>query len=222
MNPKAIALAQGIIQLASERHLNMGATRLVKLMYLAEIEFYQDSSRRLTDLRWRFHFYGPYPDEFRTIEQSPLFQSEEISLTNNRMMRKFMPDEFAQDRTGLLTFGEKQAVFSIVSDWCDADLNTLLSYVYFETEPMLEAQPGQLLDFSLIRPRPKPIHLMLDKGKLRKLQENLKDRAAAYSDLRVAHIVPEESRAPIRAWADEMQLRLSLGRCSSDLGRKRK
>ncbi len=222
MNPKAVALAQRIIQLASERRLSMGATRLVKLMYLAEVEFYQDSSTRLTDLRWRFHFYGPYPDEFHTIEQSPLFQHEEISLTNNRTLRNFMPDEFAQDQAESLAFREEQAVFSVVSDWADADLNMLLSYVYFETEPMLEAQPGQLLDFSLIRPRPKPIHLMLDKGKLRKLQENLKDKAAAYSDLRVAHIVPEESRAPIRAWADEMQLRLSPGRCSSDLGRKQK
>ena len=133
-----------------------------------------------------------------------------------------MPDEFAQDQAKLLAFREEQAVFSVVSDWGDADLNMLLSYVYFETEPMLEAQPGQLLDFSLIRPRPKPIHLMLDKDKLRKLQESLKDKAEAYSDLRVAHIVPEESRAPIRAWADEMQLRLSPGRCSSDLGRKQK
>lgn len=35
----------------------------------------------------------------------------------------------------------------------------LLNYVYFETEPMLEAQWRQPLDFSLVRPRSQPVSL---------------------------------------------------------------
>jgi hypothetical protein len=38
----------------------------------------------------------------------------------------------------------------IVKEWGDADLNKLLDYVYFETEPMQNAKRGDVLDFSSV------------------------------------------------------------------------
>ena len=125
------------------------------------------------------------------------------------------------DRTSLLGARETNAIRAVVTDWAHAHLNALLNHVYFETEPMIYAKREELLDFSHIMPRLEEIPFSPDKTKLRALQQSVAARAPAYSELRVPRIAPDESRAPIRAWADEMQLRLSPGHCTSEMNKPR-
>jgi hypothetical protein len=42
-------------------------TRLVKLIYLIELEYFRLKHERLTNLDWKFYHYGPYPPALRSI-----------------------------------------------------------------------------------------------------------------------------------------------------------
>jgi hypothetical protein len=45
---------------ATERMTAPLKTRLVGLIYLAEVEYYRPTGQRLTKLDWKFHHFGPY------------------------------------------------------------------------------------------------------------------------------------------------------------------
>ena len=52
-------------------------TRLVKLMYLAEVEYFRQERERLTNLEWRFYLYGPYPPSLKSVLGEPEIETSE-------------------------------------------------------------------------------------------------------------------------------------------------
>jgi hypothetical protein len=127
------------------------ATRLVKLLYLADLEWRRrHAGQPLAALTWQFLHFGPYATELADLLGGPEVERTEfepgkvahrLPLEVEDLDRPQVPDEVS----GLLA--------SLVKTWGDADLNLLLDYVYFETEPMEAAQRGQLLDFSRLTAR---------------------------------------------------------------------
>jgi hypothetical protein len=132
----------------------MGAVRLVKLLYLLEVEFYKIYGRRLTSATWRYYLYGPYPDEFREVEANLVV--EDVPLAGDRVLRRFSTDEDARDVSSALPWEETRLIPILVKEWGDASLNSLLNYVYFYTAPMKAAKRREeVLDFSTLNPEVK-------------------------------------------------------------------
>ena len=151
MPEKLLALTQEILREAGRQRMTVGAVRLVKLLYLLEVEFYKANDRRLTNAVWRYYLYGPYPDEFRQLAETPGFVVEDVPLTGDRIFRKFGIEEDAADFASDLSPNETRLIPFILKEWGDASLNTLLNYVYFHTPPMRAARVrGEVLDFSTI------------------------------------------------------------------------
>ncbi len=115
-------------------------TRLVKLMYLTELEYFRQKRERLTDLRWEFYLYGPYPLALRSILGEPDVEINEwrTGKTSKQLVRD--EESFMRAKAD---FDLEAIIGRIVKDWGDADLNQLLDYVYFETEPMRNARRCQ-------------------------------------------------------------------------------
>src|SRR5882762_3415911 len=122
-------------------------TRLVKLMYLTEVEYYRLKRERLTDLDWKFYHYGPYPPSLIAVIGEP--EIETFEWKNGKSSKQIVRDEDVFMRTSADNDTER-LIWSLVKEWGDADLNQLLDFVYFETEPMQGANRGDILDFSLI------------------------------------------------------------------------
>lgn len=118
----------------SERMLPPLKTRLVKLMYLTEVEYYRRTGKRLTDLPWKFHHFGPYASVLGNYLGNPNVDSIAWSITH---------------RANPADHDVLRCVVQVVQRWGDADLNELLDYVYFETEPMQAAHRGERLEFSV-------------------------------------------------------------------------
>jgi Antitoxin SocA-like, Panacea domain len=157
-------------------------TRLVKIMYLAEVEYFRQERERLTELKWRFYLYGPYPSSLTTVLGEPEIEVNEwkTGKISKRIVRNENVFEMSKADPNV-----EVIVTRLVKEWGDADLNQLLDFVYFETEPMQNAKRGDDLDFSTIPPPTrKKIRLNLDHSKLNQLRKHLAERAKAYGDLR--------------------------------------
>ena len=55
-----VQLIKGILGEAENQGISVGRVRLVKLLYLLEIEYYRIYQKRLTHLKWEFYHYGPH------------------------------------------------------------------------------------------------------------------------------------------------------------------
>jgi len=179
-----------IAQMVEELDGSLGVTRLVKLLYLIDVEFYRRYRRKLTDLSWVFYKYGPYAFEIEGHLQSLDLDltEQDMHLRGGRTFRRLQNTSGAE--VGIDAIGGNQARLVIdrtVHEWALEDLNVLLSHVYFETEPMTNPVLGQPLDFNLI-PR-RIVERQLDTGALQLSDEQarrLKRRLEQFRARRLA------------------------------------
>ena len=135
-------------------------TTLVKLVYLVDVECWRKLGKPATGLEWHFHHYGPYSAEL------------ERDINDNAFVRVFGNRRSGYGFSPSSDWKEAQAAFNarfepavrkvadgVVRQWGLEGLETLLEYVYFETEPMQEASRGETLDFSKIQPEKGPTHV---------------------------------------------------------------
>ena len=131
---------------------DLGATKLVKLLYLIDYEFFRWSRKTATGAPWIFYHFGPYSEELVTLaRQSPGVKFLDlIDLDGERSFKGCELAEYLPDRLEEQPLPLKAAVNHVCDRWLGADLPTLLDYVYFHTEPMKDAVRLQPLDFSKI------------------------------------------------------------------------
>jgi len=184
-------------------------TRLTKLMYLAEVEYFRQKRERLTDLKWIFYLFGPYPLSLKSVLGEPQIETNE--WRTGRMSKQIVRDEetFMAARA---SYDLEAIVNRIVSDWGNADLNQLLDYVYFETEPMQNAKRGDVLDFSLVGPAlPKKVQISLDQTRLKELRRRISERAKAYGALRQPSTPLAELDENLAIWDGDEKARFPSG-----------
>jgi uncharacterized phage-associated protein len=186
-------------------------TRLTKLMYLAELEYFRQKRERLTELKWIFYLFGPYPLALARVLGEPEIETNE--WRTGRVSRQIVRDES--------TFMEAKADFDleaivarIVEEWGEADLNQLLDYVYFETEPMQNVKRGDALDFSTVGPAiPKRIQIKLDRARLKELARKITERAKEYAPLRQPETAAPDLSENLAIWDNEEKTRFPSGPC---------
>lgn len=149
-------LIHAIVWYASRRGEKLTTLRLVKFLYLADLYHARFSKgETLTGWPWAFVYFGPWCKEVNeAIEKSAkkglIFAQEYPSKYDDdkdyRLFSTESTDEEPKIIDALPTYVWSKLQWAI-QKWAD-DWHGLLDYVYFETEPMIEAKPGALLDFS--------------------------------------------------------------------------
>ncbi len=136
---------------AAHKNYSVGKTQLVKYLYLVELEYFKDNKKRLTDLEWKFYHYGPYAFELESVLESKEFSIEVVPLPNERTYKRFAVAEAIPTYKDIVDTKVSLIIKRIVGQWGNKQLQELLDYVYFETEPMLTVERrGQVLDFSTV------------------------------------------------------------------------
>jgi hypothetical protein len=196
-------LVQFIVWLASERDEALTPIRVVKFLYLADL--YRARHQRgqtLTGWPWAFVHYGPYCTESiealhdavrRGLITVRTYQSKHDEEDHEIYSCEEENEPQIGDRLPLHVTGPLKGA---VKRWAD---NTpgLLDHVYFETEPMLHALPGQRLDFSTARPpeREEPVKMhALSKSKLRNARELVEHLKQRYAQTVAGHGLVAEPR----------------------------
>jgi len=176
-------------------------TRLVKLIYLADLEWRRGhGGEPLADLTWKFLHFGPYAIEFAEVLADPEMEMKELDSGNVARRFDFTDLDLEHPRVP----EPVSAVLSkVVKQWGDADLNTLLDFVYFETEPMENARRGELLDFSAVKMPEAARRLPVDVNKLNALRQRLAATVKRLGFTRDGVHVAAVDIESERAWAEE-------------------
>jgi hypothetical protein len=147
-------LVQYITWLASQREEMLSPIRLVKFLYLADLyHAKRNEGETLTGWRWRFVHYGPFCNEalraiavaaqarmIAGIPYASSFDDEQHFLYKTE-------SETEPSIAARLPFYVIGPLQGAVKKWA-GDTIGLLDHVYFETEPMKNVKPGDLLEFS--------------------------------------------------------------------------
>lgn len=151
IEPELRPLIAYIVARAKEHGVTLNRTKLVKLLYLIDVERVRSRRDPLTGLDWVFFHYGPYAMEL--IDTLEAMEGSELSVQpwKDSVLYRGAPD--APDGEDWVP-GIRGLVDSVIKRYAPLDLNELLDYVYFRTGPMIDAQRGQQLDLQLARDDP--------------------------------------------------------------------
>jgi hypothetical protein len=185
MNSAARDVVLAILTRVREQESSVNKTKLLKLLYLADIEHYRKHSKTLTGFDWIFYWFGPWAAEYdellndlaRTdsIEIEPWDKDEltgfRIRLSESRDLNTIIADT-----------DEYYRVQRVIDTWADRSLPDLLNYVYFETEPMIGAAPEQPLSFESISKEPPKLYRRPSSGVEPKALNRLRARFRKYQE----------------------------------------
>jgi hypothetical protein len=129
-------------------------TRVLKLLYLLDVEAFRKTGETLTGFDWVFHRFGPwaktYDDALVAAEHvgririaAPAFSDEGATFINS-VGDVSLSDVFPNVVQELTSK-------RIIEAWADKPLAELLDYVYFHTAPMRDAERNAQLDFSTLK-----------------------------------------------------------------------
>ena len=225
MQVTVLNIIKQIIKSAKEGGIStLAKTRLIKLLYLVEIEYYKYNQKRLTDLKWQFYHYGPYTSEIESILGSPDIGEIPFVSRDGRLGNQYnlTEDEFKSHVNPEI----KRLIDYVVKDWGETDLNKLLDYVYFETEPMKDAKRGDLLDFTKIKPWKPPEkikNVRIDPKKFTALKEKYLSHIKKMSKRTQLSQVPDKSYFDcVKTWDDEISTTKLTGQVVVKFGEQRK
>ena len=136
---------------ASETGSSPLFTKVVKLLYLIDVEYYRALGRPLTGLRWRFHHFGPWDDAIRVTLQGRLrgiapVEADTAAGKGSTWEVTDRVDAEAQFRRHC----DQAVVNRVLSKWGPMETDLVLEHVYEDTEPMQDAHFGELLDFGKV------------------------------------------------------------------------
>ena len=146
--PDLTAIIAYIVARAKDRGITLNRTRLIKLLYLLDVERIRNRSEPLTGLNWVFFHYGPYALEL--IDTLESMEKGQLVATpwHDSILYRAAPG--APDGEDWLS-SIRRAVDGTLERYVALDTNELLDYVYFRTGPMTNAKRGEPLDMGRAR-----------------------------------------------------------------------
>jgi len=225
MQAVVLNIIKQIIISAKEQDIIVPAkTRLIKLLYLIEIEYYKLYQKRLAELKWQFYHYGPYTAEIESILGSPDIEEIPFVLKGGKLGSHY--DLVEDDFRSYFPSDIKRIVDYVVKEWSEIDLSKLLDYVYFETEPMRDARRGELLDFTKIKPwepSEKIKNVRVDPKKLSAIRDNYLSHIKEVSEIKPLFQLSDKSYFNcIKVWDDEVSTAKLVGQVIVELGEQKK
>jgi uncharacterized phage-associated protein len=159
LNMKVIDLIEFITWYATENEISLTTVRLVKFVYLADVYFARKhEGDTLTHFPWAFVNYGPYcrqvMEEIDKAVSSGLIdrRSFESHYAEGKEYHIYLcRDERVERITDEIPLEVLSPLTTAIMRYGD-DTAQLLDHVYFETEPMIDALKGDILNFSKCRP----------------------------------------------------------------------
>lgn len=154
-DPELRSLIAYVVAGALGRGVTLNQTKLVKLLYLIDVERVASGRRALSGLRWVFYHYGPYALELP--ETLNLMEGTDVIVTGwkDAKLYRAAPGAPTGDAWPPST---RSLVDGIIRRYAQMDLNELLDFVYFHTSPMNDAVRNQPLDMSRARTERQPRH----------------------------------------------------------------
>jgi Protein of unknown function (DUF4065) len=181
MNPKLKELVIAIVSRATESGVKVSKTKLLKLLYLFDIEWYRTHQETFTGFDWKFYLLGPWTDEYDPTLDKYEGNGLEREKTKDSYGTEFIKtDETVRLRDLFKTRDEEIILEDMIRTWAKVPTEQILDHVYFRTEPMDEAIRDERLDFgkvSSVAPRKyRRTKSSLSKQKLNAMRDRIAER----------------------------------------------
>jgi hypothetical protein len=132
-------------------------TKLLKLLYLCDVEYYRAFRRLLTGFQWKFFHLGPWSSELDPILQELVSRGvlvEQVSSRPDYDTKFFRTSEDFDLGRLFGTFKEEVPVKRVLERWAESSTGEILDHVYFHTEPMEHGIRNEPLDFTTVSEQP--------------------------------------------------------------------
>lgn len=131
-----------IYYLTSKLGVIESRTKLVKLLYLADVEAKEKLKRTITGLKYIYHFYGPYAPEI--IEKAHEMDGEEIREVYNPLFDRYEYYAVKKEREVDLDRDEIEVLNEVIKKYGRMNTSEIKEIAY-DTRPMLKAEPGDII-----------------------------------------------------------------------------
>jgi hypothetical protein len=153
MNSLLTQLVVAIVSYVTENGGYMSKTKLLKLLYLFDVEFCRAHGKTFTGFQWKYFHLGPWTGEFDPLLDKLITQG---SLTEHFVERPDFDAKFLRSsepsnlRKPLDNYKDEAILKSVLDTWGPRTTGEILDYVYFRTEPMEHGVRNENLDFSRV------------------------------------------------------------------------
>jgi Protein of unknown function (DUF4065) len=172
MDPQQLSqLILYIVDQANDRDDIVTTIRLVKYLYLIDLEYFRVNGKLLTGLRWFFYHYGPYAFELPAIGEQIGYHLEREEFENGQKEGIIYRVDREINKPAWLGFTGESIIDRILEVWSGVETPIMLDYVYNRTEPMKNPIRGDELDFSTVQRGSKyyELNVQIDQKKGREL-----------------------------------------------------
>jgi hypothetical protein len=169
-------------------------TKILKLLYLLDIESYRKSEATVTGFDWKFYRFGPWAASYDDALQAAV-QANKISINapNSDEGATFINpiEKLSLDRI-FPNVVQQLTAKRIIETWAARPTVELLDYVYFHTAPMRDAIRNERLDFSTVMREEKLSHYTGIKSQIdeKERQRKRKELLRRLSSITKAPIAP--------------------------------
>jgi hypothetical protein len=138
-------IAEALLAVCLKADHKPGKVQFTKYLYLLDYCHWHLTGRKATAFPWRFYHYGPWCEEVEAcmagLAERYQFGWREEEAAIVRSIQVAVPR---------LDITIKSLIGRIVEMFKNRDRNVLLEVAYSQTEPMVRAQRGDALDFSVV------------------------------------------------------------------------
>jgi hypothetical protein len=160
MNDRIAELIPAVVSYVTKQGGYVTKTKLLKLLYLIDVDFYRAHRTTLTGFQWKYFHLGPWTNEVDPILEELVAASslQETRSDKSEYETRFFHSSEPPDLGKLFNTFKDEAIVKIVLDtWGNRTTAEILDYVYFQTDPMEHGIRNERLDFSRISSRvPEP------------------------------------------------------------------
>lgn len=157
MNPAVKQLIPAVVWYVTHRGGFLTKTRLLKLLYLFDVEYYRRHRNTFTGFQWKFFHLGPWTSEFEPTVNELVGRGilEERQSQKSDFDTKFYRCPEPSDLSRIFAdYHDEAAVKGVLDLWGDRPTGEILDYVYFHTEPMEHGIRNEPLDFATVEAEP--------------------------------------------------------------------
>lgn len=149
-------LLPAIVSRVVDRGSFVTKTKLLKILYLFDVEWYRTHRETYTGFDWKFYLLGPWTPEYDPLLDK-YFANEFLDKETGRDAydAEFITTKETVRLDTLFDSREDERILEdTIQAWATAPTAEILEHAYFRTEPMEQAARDTKLDFSNVSEQP--------------------------------------------------------------------
>jgi hypothetical protein len=153
MDPTIEQLIAAVVSHVNRHQGYMTKTKLLKLLYLFDVEYYRVHRKTFTCFRWKYLHLGPWTGEYDAVVEYLLGRGVLVTRASPNPDNETLLYHTAEPVHIFRLFPEytdERSLRLVVNAWGPRSTAEILDHVYFHTEPMLTGARGEGLDFSTL------------------------------------------------------------------------